>query len=223
MFAINHAAAALLFRNKTKGYIPFFWILVGVQLVELMWVVLNLAGIEQTSTNDAVHSVADIHLYYMPFSHSLLTSLLVAAGAFLICVLIRKTRPIAPWVALAFFSHFILDFVTHGPDLPLTFANQVKIGLGLYTNWTVLAFLVELGFGLFCWRVYRGSRTLFWIILVFNLMNITLFLPGVTGLEGLMTHKPMLIVSVILVQILVTLLLVGMYTRKKSPQLSIAG
>ncbi len=47
------------------------WILIAVQLIEVLWVVLNFLGIEKTVTETTVRYVGDIHLSYMPFSHSL--------------------------------------------------------------------------------------------------------------------------------------------------------
>jgi hypothetical protein len=36
--------------------------------MELLWVVLNYAGVERTTTEPVVRYVGDIHLAYMPFS-----------------------------------------------------------------------------------------------------------------------------------------------------------
>src|SRR5437867_3835114 len=44
-------------------------------------------------------------------------------------------------VAVAVFSHWVLDFVVHRPDLPL-YDNAAKVGLGLW-NAPVLAFGLE--------------------------------------------------------------------------------
>jgi len=50
MFAINHASAALIFKKQLKDQVSMFWILLAVQLVELMWVVFNLVGLETTTS-----------------------------------------------------------------------------------------------------------------------------------------------------------------------------
>ena len=50
MFAINHASAALVFKKQLKDQVSMFWILLAVQLVELMWVVFNLVGLETTTS-----------------------------------------------------------------------------------------------------------------------------------------------------------------------------
>jgi len=59
----------------------------------------------------------------------------------------------------------------------------------LYSTYPLAAFLLELGFGLFCWWYYRGEKVLFWIILGFNLANISLFFPRDTGF-GRLSRQP---------------------------------
>src|SRR5436190_2183144 len=59
-------------------------LLVSVQAMELAWVGLNYLGVERTTTEPAVRSVADIHLSYMPFSHSVATAVAAALCAWLI-------------------------------------------------------------------------------------------------------------------------------------------
>lgn len=215
MFAINHAASALVFKKHLKGRVSFIWILLAVQFVELIWVLLNLIGVERITTEERINYVGDIHLSYMPYSHSILTSVIIGFIALLAFWGWSRSWKIGIVMGLAFLSHIILDIVTHARDLPLGFSNTHLIGLGLYSFWPALGFLVELGFGLFCWWYYKGSRALFWIIIVFNVFNISMFFPMVTGPEYYMANKPMLITIVIFAQIIITLGLVGWAASKK--------
>jgi membrane-bound metal-dependent hydrolase YbcI (DUF457 family) len=58
--------------------------------------------------------------YYMPYSHSLIAAVLwSAAGYGLYRLWRRPAGGAATLVGLAVFSHWILDFVVHRPDLPL--------------------------------------------------------------------------------------------------------
>ena len=65
MFAADHAATALLIKRRFPS-VSLTPILVSVQAMELAWVGLNYLGVERTTTESTVHSVADIHLAYMP-------------------------------------------------------------------------------------------------------------------------------------------------------------
>ena len=82
MFAINHAAAALVLKRRYPT-VRMALILLAVQAVELLWVALNLMGVETTTTDATVRSVQNIHLAHMPGSHSRATTTLLslAAGA----------------------------------------------------------------------------------------------------------------------------------------------
>jgi hypothetical protein len=74
MFAIDHAATALLIKRRYPT-VPLTPLLIAVQAMELAWVALNYLGLERTSTEPVVRSVADIHLGFMPYSHSVATGL----------------------------------------------------------------------------------------------------------------------------------------------------
>jgi len=45
MFAINHAATALIVK-KRHPQVPLVWLLISVQFVEIVWVLFNFLGIE---------------------------------------------------------------------------------------------------------------------------------------------------------------------------------
>ena len=65
MFAINHAAAALVLKRRYPT-VRMAFILLAVQAVELLWVALNLIGVEITVTDETVRSVQNIHLIHDP-------------------------------------------------------------------------------------------------------------------------------------------------------------
>jgi membrane-associated phospholipid phosphatase len=83
MFAIDHAATALLLKRRYPS-VPMAPLLVSVQAMELAWVGLNYAGIERTTTDVVVRSVANIHLVSMPYSHSAATAVGAAVLSWLI-------------------------------------------------------------------------------------------------------------------------------------------
>ncbi|MGE3888188.1 MAG: metal-dependent hydrolase [Vicinamibacterales bacterium] len=204
MFAINHAATSLLIRRRYPdvGFVP---ILLSVQAMELLWVALNYAGLERTTTEPVVRYVGDIHLAYMPFSHSVATMLAVAGLSWAAAVVFQRPRLGAAF-GLGVLSHLLLDLATHNGDIALApFIEDRSYGTYLYGNWPAVAFAVELGFGMFCWWVYRGSRALLAVIIGFNLANLSLFFAAVPGMEGLLAGRPQVLVTVILVQIVVTL------------------
>jgi hypothetical protein len=212
MFAINHAATALLIKKRFPT-VRLAWLLISVQLVEMIWVALNFVGVERTTTEASVTSVRDIHLAYMPYSHSVVSSLVIAAVAW---ALFRgaKMQRAAIAIAIGILSHLVLDLLTHVRDIAvLPFALDLRVGTGLYSI-PVAAFFVELGYGLLCWWLFKGGRALLVTIVAFNLANLSLFLPAIRGPETLMAGHPLWVVSTVAVQIVVTLVLIWRFARE---------
>jgi membrane-bound metal-dependent hydrolase YbcI (DUF457 family) len=84
-------------------------------------------------------------LYYMPYTHSLVAALSWSGAAFVAARFARRKQDsrAALILAAAVFSHWVLDFVVHRPDLPL-YDDAAKVGLGLW-NAPVAAFGLEIG------------------------------------------------------------------------------
>jgi hypothetical protein len=209
MFAINHAATALVIK-KVYGTVPMIWILISVQVMELLWVLLNFLGFERTTTDREVRYVGNIHLSEMPYSHSVVTMTGAAVVSWLVLSQGLDRPDVGAAVGLGIASHLILDLITHDRDIPVApFIKGPKFGLGLYARLPVPAFFVEIGYGLVCWSIYGGSWLLLATIVFFNLANLSMFFKTIPGIERMMAGKPLLITSVIFLQIVITLVLIG--------------
>jgi hypothetical protein len=211
MFAINHAATALLIKEAFPD-VPIAPILTSVQVDEISWVILNFLGVEKTTTEDSVNSVKDVHLAYMPYSHSAIITAAVAAVAWAVIGFGLNAWHMGIAVALGICSHLVLDLISHARDIVIApFLAGKKFGLGLYEKPSV-AFVVETAYGIFCWWIYGGGKALFWIILLFNLANGSFFLKAVSGPERFLAHRPKWITAVVALQIVVTAVLVGLFS-----------
>jgi hypothetical protein len=115
---------------------------VAVQLLDVIFGVFVLAGIEKMRIVPGFTRVMPYDLYFMPYSHSLagavLWSALAALGLGLIATaeMEKKARVTAALVfGAAVLSHFLLDLPVHPPDLPLGFdPSSPKLGLGLWNQ-----------------------------------------------------------------------------------------
>jgi membrane-bound metal-dependent hydrolase YbcI (DUF457 family) len=213
MFAINHAATALLVKKKYPQA-PLPLLLISVQLIELLWVAFNYLGIEYSATETTVSSIMDVHLVHMPYSHSIISTLIVASIAWLVIRRWSGHTNIAIAVALAIASHVVLDLLTHNQDIAIApFMDSEMFGLGLYTV-PMAAFVAESIYGIVCWWIYRGSGLLLAIIVAFNLGNFTFLNTAIVGPEALLANQPLLLATIVLVQIIVTLGLVGLLGRR---------
>jgi membrane-bound metal-dependent hydrolase YbcI (DUF457 family) len=214
MFAIDHAATALLVKRRYPS-VSLVALLISVQAMELAWIALNYLGIERTTTEATVRSVADIHLVYMPYSHSVAIPVAVAVLTWLIIEKGCGKAALGRAVALGIVSHLILDLATHAHDIVVWPGwSTPKLGLGLYEAAPLAAFIVEFLYGIFCWYIYKGGVGLFALLSLGNLANLSFLSPGIPGPEEYLAGRPLLVVTVIFVQIVVTLVLVGALARQ---------
>jgi len=209
MFAVDHAATALLIKRRYPS-VSMVPLLVSVQAMELAWVGLNYLGVERTTTEPAVRSVADIHLSYMPFSHSVATAVAAALCAWLIVEKGLGRAALGRAIGIGIVSHLVLDLVTHAPDIAVRPGSPLPaLGLGLYNRAPMWGFALEMVYGVFCWWMYRRSGSLLAVIVLGNLANVSLFSAAIPGPEQFLAGHPLAVVTLVLAQIVTTLALIG--------------
>jgi membrane-bound metal-dependent hydrolase YbcI (DUF457 family) len=105
-----------------------------VQFLDILWAPFVLLGIEGLRIVPGFTRSNALDLYYMPYTHSLVAALLWSGvGSLAYQLPARPSQPRASAiVGVAVFSHWVLDFIVHVPDLPL-YDNSAKVGLGLWT------------------------------------------------------------------------------------------
>jgi membrane-bound metal-dependent hydrolase YbcI (DUF457 family) len=111
----------------------------------------------------------------IPFSHSLLVNALwgamLAAGFYLW----RRNRSGATLLFAAVLSHWVLDVVSHRPDMPLVPGTRPLLGFGLW-NSVPATVIVEGGLWLAAIVVYvRATRSRNWLSAIVFWLGIALF------------------------------------------------
>jgi len=103
-------------------------------LVDIVLWVLVLLGIERV--NIVEHHTASTYyeLEFIPYSHGLLSALVWAALAYGVARALTagqgaQRKTVALVMAVAQFSHWVLDWIVHTPDLPVTVDGSAKVGL----------------------------------------------------------------------------------------------
>jgi hypothetical protein len=139
---VGHYGPSFAIKSVRRG-IPLWLLFVAVQLLDFGWSVLVLLGVEKVRIVPGITASNPLDLYFMPYTHSLVGALLWSAAAILLCRPLRGVGDwaAAVWVGLAVFSHWVLDFLVHRPDLAL-YDNRAKVGLGLW-NYPVIALSLE--------------------------------------------------------------------------------
>jgi len=131
---VGHYGPAFALKGAQKT-VPLWVLFLAVQWMDIVWSCLVSLGVERFRIVPGFTASNDIDLYYMPYTHSLPGALalsLIFGG--IVIAFIGQDRPRVFLVAAAaVFSHWVLDFVVHVPDLPL-WGNNDKVGLGLWNH-----------------------------------------------------------------------------------------
>jgi hypothetical protein len=141
----GHYGVSLVCKGAEQR-LPLWLLFLAVQFVDILWCILILLGIEKVRIVPGITATNPFDLYYMPYTHSLVAAVVWSAVVFLgYRMFVSKRsgsrgRP-ALYLALAVFSHWILDLLVHRPDLPL-YDNTHKLGLGLW-NYPMPTFALE--------------------------------------------------------------------------------
>jgi len=119
--------------KKAEPGVPLWVLFIAVQLLDVLWAPFVLLGIEKVRIVPGITASNPLDLYYMPYTHSLVAAIGWSVVAFLAYRLTVRSAPTraAVIVGVAVFSHWVLDFLVHRPDLPL-YDNTAKVGLGLW-------------------------------------------------------------------------------------------
>jgi hypothetical protein len=107
---------------------------VAVEFADLLWPIFLLLGWEQVRIVPGITVATPLEFVSYPLSHSLLADLGWAslfAGLYLIVKGYRRGA-LAIWTCVM--SHWILDAISHQPDMPLYPGGRVFIGLGLWNS-----------------------------------------------------------------------------------------
>ena len=151
---LGHFAAGLAAKKLTP-YTSLGTLLLSAQLLDLIWPTLLLLGTERVRIAPGNTAVTPLDFVSYPWSHSLLMAAVWALLFSGLYVLIRR-YPRGAIVTLGLvLSHWVLDLVTHRPDLPLMpFAGPV-VGLGLWNSLpaTVVVEGLMFALGLYLYKV----------------------------------------------------------------------
>ncbi len=174
---IGHFAVALAAKRATP-VVSLGWLFLACQLADLVWPTLVLFGVEHFTIDPGNTAFTPLNFAYYPYSHSLVAlALWGMAAAVLYLVLNRSTVVAAGAVGLTVVSHWVLDVISHRPDMPLTIAGPTHLGFGLWQSVpaTVIveAVMLALGLGLYL-RTTRSRDRIgsvgFWSLMVMLLL-----------------------------------------------------
>jgi hypothetical protein len=139
---LGHFAVALA-AKKAAPKVSLGLLVLGAQLADMLWPLFLLIGWERVQIAPGITRVTPLDFVSYPWSHSLLAELFWAAALGGAYYALRRNARGALVLALCVPSHWLLDFISHRPDMPLV-PGGARYGLGLW-NYPVATFAVEFG------------------------------------------------------------------------------
>ncbi len=116
--------------------VPLWLLLVASEILDLLSFGFIATDIEEFGATkaDLKSGMEIITPSVIHWSHGLFMSIVWSLVVGVIAFIIFRDLRVSGILGIVVFSHWLLDFIVHAPDLPLFFANSPKVGLGLWTS-----------------------------------------------------------------------------------------
>ena len=178
---IGHFAVAL----ATKRVAPrasLGTLVIAACFLDVVWPVLVLLGVERVRIVPGFTAVNPFDFVHYPWSHSLLMALVWSLVFALAYLGVKGDRAEALWVGVAVASHWVLDFVSHLPDMPLYPGGSERLGLGLWRSlpatFAVEGLMFAAGIALYAGATKSRDRAGTIALWVFIALLVAMYVPG---------------------------------------------
>jgi membrane-bound metal-dependent hydrolase YbcI (DUF457 family) len=154
---VGHFAVGLA-AKRIEPAISLGTLVLASMIADLLWCVFMIAGIEHVQVKPGMGAANYFDASDIAMSHSLLMDGLWA-GLFAAAYFLRRRYPRGAWMLFgAVLSHWLLDWISHRPDMPLEPGAHRYFGLGLWTSVRATV-TIEGGFWLLAAILYaRATR-----------------------------------------------------------------
>lgn len=126
-FALGFAA------KKATPRTPLPTLFAAAVFADVLWPIFLALGVEQVVIEPGITVMTPLNFVSYPWSHSLV--MLIIWGAVFGGVYFARTKDVYGAIILSALveSHWILDWITHRPDMPL-YPGGPKFGLGMWNS-----------------------------------------------------------------------------------------
>ncbi len=130
---VGHLAVALVAKRAAPA-VSLGWLVAGVTTVDLVWPLFVLTGLERVAIAPGATAFTPLVFESYPWSHSL--AMAPVWGIALATAARGRRLPLssAMLIGALAVTHWVLDFVSHEPDLPLWPGPSPRVGLGLWRS-----------------------------------------------------------------------------------------
>ena len=153
---IGHFAVAFA-AKKVSPRTSLGTLILAAEWSDFIFPVLILAGLEHAGIKPGDNAFLRLDLTDYPISHSLFAALGWTALLGGLVLWRSRDRTAALVVGAAVLSHWLLDFLTHTPDMPL-WPGGPLVGLGLWRSIPATVAVEGLMFAGALWLYFRSTR-----------------------------------------------------------------
>jgi membrane-bound metal-dependent hydrolase YbcI (DUF457 family) len=163
-------------------------------LADLLWPAFLLLGIERVEVTPSANPFLNLTFLSYPWSHSLVMGCIWALLFAGIYYALTRYTPGTVMIAIGVVSHWVLDVITHRPDMPLSPWSSRLFGFGLWESVPGTVIVESLMFIAGIWIYTRCTtardrigRYAWWGLVVFTAFGYVMSLlpakpPGVTAI-----------------------------------------
>lgn len=130
---IGHFAVALA-AKKAAPRTSLGTLVMAAQFADLLWPIFLLLGVERVAIAPGNTAFTPLDFVSYPFSHSLVADVGWASLFAGVYRLVKHDSRGALCLWFVLMSHWVLDALTHRPDLPLYPGSSTYVGLGLWNS-----------------------------------------------------------------------------------------
>ena len=170
---IGHLGAGFAAKSVDKK-ISLGTLFLASQFIDLLWPILLLLGLESVKIESGDTVVTPLNFISYPISHSMLGVIFWGILFGIVYYLGKKNLRGSILLGALVFSHWLLDLLTHRPDLQLFPWSDYKVGLGLWNSFlgTVIVEGLIFALGVFifykvCNPQSKSKIILFWSLVIF--------------------------------------------------------
>lgn len=125
--------------------------------LDLIWPIFLILGIEHVRIRGGSDPFLVLDFYDYPWTHSMVMAIAWSVAFAIVYWLVTRYTRGAVVAAIAVFSHWFLDFITHIPDLPL-YPGGPNVGLSLWRSVPGTIVVEVLLFAIGVWLYVRKTK-----------------------------------------------------------------
>ncbi|HET6268307.1 MAG TPA: metal-dependent hydrolase [Acidobacteriota bacterium] len=148
------------------------------QVLDMLWPIFLLLGWEHVQIHPGDTKFTPFEFVSYPYSHSLVMSILWGVILAAVYWMRKRDGRASVVILLSVVSHWVLDFVTHRPDMPIAPWSDVKVGLGLWNSVAATIIIEGLLFTAGVWIYWKFTQSLdrigsvgFWAFVIFLVVS----------------------------------------------------